>query len=90
MSYLTQARLAGDQAILHRVTACAASEGIGDPSYWAQAHSWVLSAQPGWDDAYGYAFRSGVESPGEDEGVITDQMILAAVQKIANEESAAE
>lgn len=82
MSYYTQALLAQDQDIILRCTAAAAREGIPDPAYWAQTRLWQLSAQPGWDDAYASALASKVENPGRDEGVITDHMILSAVQAL--------
>lgn len=81
MSYSTQAKLARDNALLDRVTACAATQGKADPTSWAYAHQWKLSAEPGWDDAYAYAIAAGTDNPGDDGGVITDAMILSAVQK---------
>lgn len=80
ISYATQAKLARDQALLDRVTACAATQNIHEPTNWAYDHQWCLSAEPGWDDAYAYALRSENEDPGADESVITDGMILSAVQ----------
>lgn len=85
MSYLTQAQLAGDQFLLLRVTACAASENVDNPQAWTMLHAWQLSAQPGWDEAYAYAIANGVEEPGADETVITDPMILSAVQALVGD-----
>lgn len=82
MSYLIQSSLANDQTIMLRVTACAASQGIADPSFWAQSHMWQLSAEPGWVDVYKYAVDSGDTEPGANEGAVTDGMILAAVQAL--------
>lgn len=82
MSYLTQADLADDGDLRRRVTACAALEGIPNPEGWAYERRWELSAQPGWDAAYAYAVGQGVERPGSDAAVISDQMILAAVQHL--------
>lgn len=82
MSYLAQARLASDSDLLARVTACAATENIPAPDEWAYRHRWVLSAQPGWAAAYASALESAVESPGAEASVISDGMILAAVQSI--------
>ncbi|QIK64140.1 hypothetical protein G7068_13735 [Leucobacter viscericola] len=87
MSYLTQAKLAGDQLIIQRVTACAASEGVPDAPFWASQQGWRLSAQPGWDAAYESALASKVSEPGGDSSVISDGMILAAVQAIRKAES---
>lgn len=90
MSYSTQAQMARDNALLLRVTACAADENIPNPESWAWAHQWQLSSQPGWDAAYAYALASESENPGDEAGVITDGMILAAVQalRIAESQSA--
>lgn len=88
MSYLTQSRLAADQTLLIRVTACAVMEGIESPQAWAFEHAWDLSAQPGWVAAYGSAKLAHeadpetVPLPGENEAAITDQMILSAVQAL--------
>lgn len=80
MSYLTQSLLASDKDIYSRVTACAATQGIESPEAWANQRRWELSAEPGWDPAYASAIAAGVTDPGAAESVITDQMILAAVQ----------
>lgn len=82
MSYSTQALMARDNALLLRVTACAADEGIANPETWAWSHQWELSAQPGWDAAYAYAITAENPNPGDDSGVVTDAMILSAVQSI--------
>ena len=82
MSYRTQSLLAHDESFLSRVTACVASEGESTPQRWAHENQWILSAQPGFDAAYAYAIAAGVVDPGNDEGVITDGQILAAVQAI--------
>ncbi|UOR02053.1 hypothetical protein MUN77_01595 [Leucobacter allii] len=82
MSYYTQSLLASDQGILQRTTACAASEGISDPQFWAQQRMWQLSAQPGWDAAYASAIAAGVEHPGVSDAVVSDPMILSAVQAL--------
>lgn len=82
MSYTTQAQLAGDNEMIVRVTACAATQGIKTPETWAWDHKWQLSAQPGWDEAYAYAIDTGVQHPGSQISVITDAQILSAVQAI--------
>lgn len=83
MSYWTQAVIAADQDLLLRATACTAREGIANPQGWAYAFAWELSAQPGWVEAYASAIAGSVEMPGRDESVITDGMILAAVQALS-------
>ena len=80
MSYNTMYQMAADQSLRNRVAACAAQEGIPNPESWAQQNSLVWAGAPGWDEAYWYALNTGNESPGGDEGVITDAMILAQVQ----------
>ena len=84
MSYRTLACLATDPDLHARLAACAAAEGMTDPHplAWASNHQWQLAASPGWDAAYSYALATGVPHPGADEGVITDGMILAAVQPL--------
>lgn len=74
--------MARDNALLLRIAACAATQAVENPERWAWDQSWAFSAQPGWDAAYTYALNSGNESPGDDEGVITDAMILSACQAI--------
>lgn len=82
MSFLTQSELAWDAHILQRVTACAAMEGVLNPSAWVNEHAWQLSAQPGWVEAYKHAVDSGDGKPGANEAAVTDGMILAAVQRL--------
>lgn len=82
MSYKTQAIMARDDDLLLRVSACAAAEGQADPSGWVYQRQWTLSTQPGWDEAYSKAVAAKLPKPGADETVITDSMILAAVQTI--------
>lgn len=84
MSYLVQAKLAGDSTLFQRVTACAAIEGITDPAFWAQNHAWQFSAEPGWVDKYKAAQDAGGD-PGADEDAITDAMIRTAVQRLVAE-----
>lgn len=82
MSYRTQAILAQDNKLMTRAIACAATQGIMNPDSWVWAHQWVLSSEPGWDAAYSYALNAKNDSPGDDEAVISDGMILSAVQAI--------
>lgn len=84
MSYYDVAAMARDEHLRDRIAACVALEGpAGEhPVQWATQHQWALSASPGWGTAYAYAAGAGVQNPGKDEGVITDQMILSAVQAL--------
>lgn len=82
MSYSSQAKLAQDPDLLERIAACTATQGIRQPVGWAYDRQWQLSAQPGWSEAYEYALTISVDSPGKQENVISDTMILSAVQAI--------
>jgi hypothetical protein len=84
MSYNNIAEVAHSGALRERIAACAAVEGITypHPTEWADHHQWQLAASPGWGDAWAYALASDTADPGADEAVITDGMILAAVQEI--------
>lgn len=86
MSYWDQADLADDGDLRRRVIACAAREHVADPESWAYMRRWELSTQPGWVDAYASARADSVEFPGRDEVVISDGMILAAVQTLKQPE----
>lgn len=84
MSFNTQAVIAHDPAILRRVSACAASLGIGlggddHPVAWANNNAWMLAVSPGWSEAFA---ASVAEDPGADEDAITDAMILTAVEAL--------
>lgn len=85
MSYATVSNIRRDPWVRERVTACAAIEGVGDPDQWASDRAWALAAQPGWAEAWESALAAHPEDgylPGQDEAVITDQHILAAVQSL--------
>ena len=90
MSYNDVAQMAKDGHLRERIAACASTEGVHDPhpTAWADAHQWRLAGSPGWSDAYSYAVLADNEAPGRDEAVITDGMILAAVQAILGEQPA--
>lgn len=83
MSYANIVSAARSQSLIDRVTACAAQQHLGMPERWAKDNAWQVAAQPGWGDAWASAVASGIEDPGADEGVITDPMILSAVQTLA-------
>lgn len=85
MSYNTIAKIAQDGALRHRIMACIAQEDpAAHASMWADAHMWRLAASPGWAAAWASAEAGSVPDPGGNEGVITDGMILAAVQAVLN------
>lgn len=83
MSYKIMAEIAASGSLWRRVTACAWQEQVTDhPGEWASASMWSLAVQPGWDDAWASAVAAENPDPGDDEAVITDEQILAAVQAI--------
>ena len=54
---------------------------------WTYQNKWAFSAQPGWDGAYAYAVVANPTlEPGDNEAVITDGMILSAVQALLQAE----
>jgi hypothetical protein len=89
MSYLDQSHIAASPTMFARVAQCAAEQGEADPENWTHLHRRTWAAAPDWDDAWAYAEanhppdpESPPYDPGEDEAVITDQMILSQVQSM--------
>jgi hypothetical protein len=83
MSYSTIAVCAVDVHFLNRVTACVATEGYTmAPEPFAKDIIWQVSAHDDIEQSYAYALNTGNPDPGGDETVITDQMILSAVQPL--------
>lgn len=86
MSYLTQDHIAHSPAMQGRVAQAAASEGYAEPDNWMALHARTWAASPDWDAAWESALASHPDdpdyNPGTDEAVITDGMILSAVQTI--------
>jgi hypothetical protein len=86
MSYLTQSHIASNGSMMDRLAQAAASEGFGEPDSWASNNRRVWAASPGWDAAWESSLASHPDDPtydpGADEAVITDGMILSAVQEI--------
>lgn len=81
MTYQGMAAITADYALRNRLTACAAEENKPKPyAQWVEANIWDLAATPGWAAAYESALAAGITQPGERGDVITDAMILAAVQ----------
>jgi hypothetical protein len=81
VNYKTHADIAESLTVRRRVVACAAQENIGNPSDWAARHAWTL-VKSDWVAAV----ESALANPGytgdplTDTAVITDGMILTAVQ----------
>jgi hypothetical protein len=88
MSYNGIADMARNEPLQLRLTAAAASEGLYNPMMWVSQYIWNLVAQPGWADAFTYAQATAdpedlnYVDPGRNEAVITDGMILSAVQSL--------
>lgn len=81
MSYKTISISAEDQSLFKRVEASAAQEGEWqNPGFWVSQHIWAVCSANDIEEAYAYALSVDNPDPGGDEGVITDQMILSAVQ----------
>ena len=87
MAYSDQALLSQDFDFTTRIAACAAVEVTlapdEPPMTWAVNHVWLIAAAPGFADAYASALAAGVPRPGNDQSVISDPQILAAVQALA-------
>lgn len=80
MSYKTVNRCANDQSLQGRLTASAAQEGAYDPSAAMYRLRWPVSSASDVEAAYASALAVSNPDPGGDEAVITDGMILSAVQ----------
>ena len=85
MAYSDQALLSADQDFVNRLAAAAAVEvpdldvDLGAVG-WSVRHVWFIAAAPGFADDYASAIAGGVERPGNDQGVISDAELLAALQ----------
>jgi len=81
MSYKTIAQCAADRSFIARLEAAAAQEGATVPSVTVdQSLRWPVSGATDIEAAYASALAADNPNPGGDETVITDQMILSAVQ----------
>lgn len=80
MSYLTINTCANDQIFHGRILACAAQEGVVQPEVMLPELVWPVASAADIEAAYASALAAGNPNPGGDESVITDGMILSAVQ----------
>lgn len=80
MSYATVHTCANDQELQGRVTACCAQEGADDPGARMYDVIWFVTSRADIEAAYASALAAQNPHPGGDESVITDGMILSAVQ----------
>lgn len=89
MSYHAINQMFQSQSLRQRVIACAAQEGITDPeTAVSNIRMWQLSSNTDWVAAWdtavdGYTLDKNPNT-GERPDVITDAMILSAVQAIIN------
>ena len=87
MAYYDLAQLADDDDFKDRVGAAAQSEGLiavgsGRVEQWVADHRWTLAGAPGFPDAYASAIENHLPNPGRDPAVISDAMILSAIQAL--------
>jgi hypothetical protein len=82
MAYSDVALLAQDNDFILRTRAAVAQEGEADPVQWSNDHQWQMAGTPGFGDAYASALAGGINRPGNDQSVISDPMILSAVQAL--------
>lgn len=84
MAYQSMVEMAASQSLLSRIVAAAADEGIPDPLQWSNANVWALVSNSDWAASWDYARSTDTDDQNPDTGkrpgVITDQMILSAVQ----------
>lgn len=92
--YLAIAEIATDQYMLDRMNAAATQQQYldsvainpADPLMWVDQNRYVWASSPGWGEAWRYAQTTHEADPeyqpGKDETVITDGMILSAVQQL--------
>lgn len=84
MSYSSINTCANDPSFLGRLTAACAQEHVEpDPNTASYALRWDVASKSDIEAAYASALAAGNPDPGGDSAVITDGMILAAVQSLA-------
>ena len=92
MSYNTIVAMAASQSLLNRIAACAAEEGNTQARSWASNNilSLVATAGPGLQNAWEGASADPNANPdtGKRDDVVTDAMILSAVQALKTSQGA--
>ena len=82
-TYLAISAIANDAHMQERVRACYAQQTEGsDPVNWAWTNRYDWASAPGWGEAWDSALASGVEEPGKDPAVISDDQVLSQVQSM--------
>lgn len=83
MSYLSINECANDADFQGRLAAACAQEDVPpDPQNAMYALRWQVSSKSDIEAAYASALAADNPAPGADEGVITDGMILSAIQSL--------
>jgi hypothetical protein len=81
MSYSTINKCATqDPSFQGRLTAALGSEGNPTPQAALYDYIWFVASRSDIEAAYASALAADNPDPGGDESVVTDQMILSAVQ----------
>ena len=91
--YSTIFAISQDPYMRRRIAACVALLGVelNAPEEWVEHNRWRLATTDGWADLWDAKLAGPFESedaanrytPGNDSDLITDEMILAAVEAIA-------
>ena len=88
MTYNSIGKLASSAGLNRRINACAAQEGAENSQMWVMNNLYKLCSAPGWAAAWESAEASATDNENPDIGmrddVITDEMILSAVQPLVN------
>ena len=87
MSYWDISDMAQNEDMLNRVKACVAQEHPdADPETWVSTYMLKVCASPNWGESWASALANlNITQPGKDPSVISDGMILSAVQPIVAE-----
>lgn len=80
MSYSTIYTCSNDQDLQGRITAAAAQENETNPWQRMMDARWFIVTRSDIESAYASALAANNPSPGGDPSVITDGMILSALQ----------
>lgn len=94
MTYTSIAAMRSSTSLQLRIAACASTQDVGqDPVIWVSMNMWQFVTQDGWAQAWDDATAEHDPNVNPDTGartdVITDDMILTAVQQVrANQVSA--
>jgi hypothetical protein len=89
MTYNSIGKIATSAGMNKRISAAAAQEGAeGNAQMFTMNNIWQIAASPGWAEAWESAEQTSSDNNNPDIGarndVITDGMIIAAVQPILN------